>query len=87
MFSSARSAASLRLPVWFTVLAGIPLAALGWLGWRLLVQERALEQQRRRERVEDAASVLADDLDRALARWEELLTAVAREVRFRFRRT
>jgi two-component system phosphate regulon sensor histidine kinase PhoR len=77
MFSSARHAASLRLPVWFTVLAGIPLAALGWLGWRLLVQERALEQQRQRERVEDAASVLANDLDRALARWEDLLPAVA----------
>ena len=59
-----RRGAPLRLPVWFTVLAGIPLAALGWLGWRLLVQERALEQQRQRERLEDAAGTTAHDLDR-----------------------
>ena len=59
------------------MLAGIPLVALGWLGWRLLVQERALEQQRQRERIEDAAGTLAHDLDRALARWEDWLPAVA----------
>ena len=72
-----RHRAPLRLPVWFTVLLGIPLAALGWLGWRLLVQERVLEQQRQRERLEDAASTLVHALDRALARWEDVLPAVA----------
>jgi two-component system phosphate regulon sensor histidine kinase PhoR len=72
-----RRGAPLRLPVWFTVLAGIPLAALGWLGWRLLVQERGLEQQRQRERLEEAAATIVHDLDRALARWEERLPSLA----------
>ena len=72
-----RRSAALRLPVWFTVLAGIPLAALGWLGWRLLVQEHGLEQQRQRARLEEAAATIAHDLDRALARWEERLPALA----------
>ena len=71
-----RRGAPLRLPVWFTVLAGIPLAALGWLGWRLLVQEQGLAQQRQRERLEDAAATIAHDLDRALARWEERLPSL-----------
>ncbi len=72
-----RRGAALRLPVWFTVLAGIPLAALGWLGWRLLVQEQDLAQQRQRDRLEDAAVTVAHDLDRALARWEDRLPALA----------
>ncbi len=72
-----RRGAPLRLPVRFTVLAGIPLAALGWLGWRLLVQEQGLEQQRQRDRLEDAAATIAHDLDRALARWEDRLPALA----------
>jgi hypothetical protein len=77
MFIPTRPVASLRLPVWFTVLAAIPLAALGWLGWRLLAQERALEQQRQRERLEEVVGTLAHDLDRALARWEDFLPAIA----------
>ena len=72
-----RRGAALRLPVWFTVLAGIPLAALGWLGWRLLVQEQDLAQQRQRDRLEDAAATIAHDLDRALARWEDRLPSLA----------
>lgn len=72
-----RRGAPLRLPVWFTVLAGIPVAALGWLGWRLLVQEQGLEQQRQRARLEEAAATIAADLDRAVARWEERLPAIA----------
>ena len=58
------------------LLAGIPLAALGWLGWRLLVQEQGLEQQRQHARLEEAAATIAHDLDRALARWEERLPAL-----------
>src|SRR4051794_29521506 len=62
-----------RLLVLFVVLGGLPLTVLGWLAWRLLDQDRILERQRNRERLENAAGLLARESDRALARWEELL--------------
>ena len=69
--------APIKLLALFIVLAGLPLAALGWLGWRLLDQDRALEDQRQRERLENAVSILAHESERALMQWEELLpTAV-----------
>lgn len=47
------------------------MAALGWLGWRLLEQERALESRRERDRLESAASLLANELERGLKAWED----------------
>ncbi len=41
-------------------------AALGWLGWRSLEQDRDLEAQYVRERIEDAADAIAADIRRAL---------------------
>ena len=70
-------AAPVRLLGLFVLLAGIPLAALGWLGWRLLEQDRALEIQRERDRLENAAGLLERELDRSLASWEDLLTTGA----------
>jgi signal transduction histidine kinase len=69
-----------RLLVLFLVVAGIPFAALAWLGWRSLEQDRTLENQRSRERLENAASLLAHELDRGLASWEELIPSVAQGV-------
>jgi len=77
MINRKYHAASVKLLALFVVLAGIPSAALGWLGWRLLEQDRALENQRLRERLENAADLLARELDRGLARWEDLLPAAA----------
>ena len=68
---------SVTLPALFVVLAGIPLAALGWLGGRLLVQDRALENQRLREQLENAATLLTREVDRSLATWEEVLSLSA----------
>lgn len=70
----------MKLLALFLVLAGIPLGALGWLGWRLLEQDRALESQRLRERLDNAAGLLARELDRGLTAWESLLPAVAQGV-------
>jgi two-component system phosphate regulon sensor histidine kinase PhoR len=56
-----------KLLALFLLLAGLPLAALGWLGWQLLQQDRALETQRRRERLENSANLLADTLARVSA--------------------
>ena len=77
MWNRKHYGASIKLPALFVIIAGIPLAAFGWLGWRLLEQDRALENQRLRERLENAAGLLARELDRGLAAWEDLLPAVA----------
>src|SRR5437870_2952452 len=49
--------APLTLLALFVLLSGIPLAALGWLGIRVLQQDRAIEAQRLRERLENAAGL------------------------------
>jgi two-component system phosphate regulon sensor histidine kinase PhoR len=59
-----------KLVVLFVLLSGVPLAVLGWLGWRLVEQDRALESQRMRERRENASLLVAHELDRRLADWE-----------------
>jgi signal transduction histidine kinase len=51
----------------------VPIGALGWLGARILQQEREMEQQRRRESLEIAAGRLALDIDRRLTDIEEQL--------------
>jgi hypothetical protein len=61
----------------FVLLSAIPLVALGWLGWRLLEQDRALETQRLRERLDNSSSLVARELDRGLAAWEGLLSTTA----------
>lgn len=58
----------------FLLVTGVPFAGLAWLGWRLLEQDLALENQRLRERLENAASLLSHELNRALAEWEQLLS-------------
>ena len=62
-------------------LAGVPLLVIGWLGWRLLEQDRALETQRLHERLDNAAAVVARELNRALSSWEDLLLPAARGAR------
>lgn len=57
MVTRAFHAVPVKLLPLFLVLAGIPLAALGWLGWRLVEQDRVLEQQRLRERLENGANL------------------------------
>ncbi len=70
--------APVKLLTLFVLLAGVPLTALGWLGWRLLEQDRALENQRERDRLENAVSVLAHELERGLTAWDDLLLEAPR---------
>jgi len=70
-------AAPVKLLTLFVLLSVIPLATLGWLGWRLLEQDRALENQRLRERLENAGILLAHELDRGLTAWEDVLPTAA----------
>ncbi len=57
----------------FVVLSGVPLIALGWLGWRLLEQDRALDAQRLRDRLENIGTVLVREFERELLAWDDLL--------------
>jgi len=46
------------------------VGATGWLGWRFLQQDRALDAQRVRERLENATDLVAGELRRELAEVE-----------------
>jgi signal transduction histidine kinase len=63
-----------RVPVFLSAATLIPIAALGWLGMRTLQQERELESQRQRDRLEVAAGRVALDIERRLQDTEEKLT-------------
>ena len=49
--------------------------AMGWLGWRLLEQDRSLETQRVQERLELAADHVAAGLQRSLSELETYLAS------------
>ncbi|MGH9602309.1 MAG: hypothetical protein ACRD24_07950, partial [Terriglobales bacterium] len=52
-------------------------ATLGWLGWRLLEQDRALESQRIQERLENAADLIGASLLRKFSEGEDQLTGLS----------
>ena len=63
-----------------TLFLGIMLmlaATLGWLGWRLLEQDRALENQRTQERLDNAADLIGTSLLRKLSESEGQLAGLA----------
>ena len=66
-----------RIVAVFAAVALVPAAALGWLSWHLLKQDRALESQRLRERLEYAADRAGASLGRRLAETEERLAELA----------
>ena len=75
---NAGSVGSRRLLALFAVTTLLPAAGLTWLGWRLVQQDRSLEQQRMREIREHAADLGSAALQRLLAEIEEgLSTALA----------
>jgi signal transduction histidine kinase len=65
--------ASVRLWGLFVLLSVVPLVVLGFLGWRLVEQDRALETQRLRERLDNSAALIVHELDRRFAEWEGFL--------------
>jgi threonine/homoserine/homoserine lactone efflux protein len=66
-------AAPIKLITLFVLLSVLPLAALGWLGWSMLEQGRAMENQQLRERLESAGILLSHELNRGLAAWKTVL--------------
>ncbi len=63
-----------KLPGLFLVATMVPVSALVWLGWRLLEQDRALENQRILERLEDAADLVSAAIGRRLAEMQDRLS-------------
>jgi signal transduction histidine kinase len=61
------------IPVLLASATLLPILALGWLGFRVLGQERELARQRERERLEIAAARLALAVERRLGEIEEQL--------------
>ena len=66
-----------HLVVLFVVVIVVPAAALAWLGWRLLEQDRALEGQRIQERLDRAADSISAALERRLTQIADQLPALA----------
>ncbi|MCC6394926.1 MAG: HAMP domain-containing histidine kinase [Bryobacterales bacterium] len=62
-----------RIQGFFLAFMLLFVAAVGWLGWRLLDQDRALARQRRLEQLEAAADRVTGVLYRRLSEYEELL--------------
>ncbi|MBK5290236.1 MAG: hypothetical protein JJE04_00895 [Acidobacteriia bacterium] len=61
-----------RLQGLFLAVTLLFAAAVGWLGWNLLEQDRALVRQRRVEQLEAAADRVAGALYRRLEEFEEI---------------
>jgi signal transduction histidine kinase len=55
----------------------LPLALLTWFGLRLIEQDRELEAQQTRQRVERAADLAVTAIDRELRLWESRLASMA----------
>lgn len=67
------SRAPRRLLMLFLTVTVVPAAALGWLSWRLLQQDRELESQRMRDKLDHAADLVVSGLDRRLVEVDEQL--------------
>lgn len=59
----------------FLAVTIVPAAALSWLSWRLLAQDRELESQRIQERLEHAADLVSAALERRLSEVADQLPA------------
>src|SRR5260370_38000404 len=61
----------------FIVLMALGALALGWLGWQVLVQDRAVEAQRGQELLESAADRAVAAMERAFATSDAEVTVAA----------
>ena len=66
---------SRRLLLLFLATTIVPAACLGWLGWRVVEEDRRQQQDRMHEQREQAADLAASALQRVLAEAEERLVS------------
>ena len=75
MFHVSGTQSTRRLVAWFTITTILPAVALGWAGWRMAVEDRALQYERASETRDQAAELAATALQRTVAELEERLAA------------
>ena len=75
MFASGSARPPLSLVALIAGITVVPLTTLSWLGWRLLAQDRALEQQQVQQRVERGADLVVAALQRAISTSEQRLAS------------
>jgi len=63
--------------VLFMAVSAVSVSVLVWLSWRLLEQDRALENQRIQERLERAADLIVTSLDLGLSEIENRLSVLS----------
>ncbi len=63
--------------VLFMAVSAVSVSALAWLSWRLLEQDRALENQRIQQRLENAADLIVTSLDLGLSELENRLSVLS----------
>ena len=68
------------MPVTFLSVMALLVLVLGWLGWLLLNQDRLLEDQRTRERVDAAVAELEDALAAGIAAERSRLDEIAEAI-------
>lgn len=73
-----RAATLEHVPLAFILVMGLLLIALGWLGWLLLAQDRSLQQERERQRVDRAADHVLQALDQRIVSIHDRLDEMAR---------
>jgi len=66
-----------RVVALFLAVSAVSVSALVWLSWRLLKQDRALENQRIQERLERAADLVVTSLDLGLSEIENRLAVLS----------
>ena len=69
------------VPVTFLSVMALLVLALGWLGWLLLDQDRSLEEQRTRERVDAAAAELEEAISDGIAAERSRVDEIAEAIR------
>jgi hypothetical protein len=72
-----------RVLVLFVTITLVPAAALGWLGWRTLKQNWALDRQRETEGLELLADRISGALDHALADLQGRRSRVQLQLKYR----
>src|SRR5829696_2398864 len=77
MTSSRRAGAPRRLVALIAAITIVPLAVFLWLGVRLLDQDRRLERQQARERLQTASDLVVATLQRAAASTDQKLASGA----------
>src|SRR6266542_4138500 len=77
---TSRTRPSAQLIGLIAVVTLVPLITLLWVGWRLFEQDRVLERQQVRQRVERDADLLVAALQRSIAASEQQIGAGASQV-------